>query len=582
MAIGYRNSVPLGQEGTGAATVLGPSRAAQYWLGVAQQDQNRLQRQQDMYQQTQQRNNLQFGKDINDILGNATSPLWASDFTKYSTDLMTKGGELRSRGINPYSTSINPENMEELQGWRGDANRLLNYKAQADQVKQWQDTQMQQVLKNPGAYRQSDIDAIRNIDKNYSFEDLVSGRVQPPQIQPKIDFQKEALDSKFNATMTVPQSVTDANGITTTVTTTRLNEPVARAFVDNTFRPGTPAAQEITGRLQDAGIEGTFDQLLGTTDRAELTSYIDGMLRSNDPGNPLTGLMAEGVVPNVDTPEYERFLNDAVDEQLKAERILEKAKNEALLGLQAGVKESDKVSYSNLIARERRAIENQARANRNSDAAYRNTTLSIQKKLRDLDNDEDTMIDEAVDIDFSEDYGDGATEEGIKVFGTIPLNTPSVSISPAEITSVRTGQKEKQPEVRGNITGVGIVAYDANGNVVQGNSPEELAKNPDVVRFAPQALVQDNRRRSYSYNTNNIPVSSLSKPMQSNLNRAINIGKKTADALNKELKKRPAKSQSTDSASWQQYNNGISNLFGSPTQTPTGGSRFSGVPEGGF
>src|SRR5690606_13387926 len=135
--------------------------------------------------------------------------------------------------------------------------------------------------------------------------------------------------------------------------------------------------------------------------------------------------------------------------------------NEALLGLQAGVKESDNVSYSNLVVRERRAIENQARAARNSDLSARNKMLSIQKKLRDLDDDEDTMIDEAVDIDFYEDYGDTATEEGIKVFSTIPLNTPSVSISPADVTSVRTGQKEKQPEVRGNITGVGIVAYDS-------------------------------------------------------------------------------------------------------------------------
>lgn len=562
MATGYRNSVPLGQEGTGAATVLGPSRAAQYWLGVAQQDQNRLQRQQDMYQQTQQRNNLQFGKDINDILGKSTSPLWANDFNKFSTDLMTKGGDLRSRGINPYATNINPENMEELQGWRGDANRLLNYKAQADQVKQWRDTQMQQVLKNPLAYRQSDIDAIMNIDKNYSFEDLTSGRVQPPQIQPKIDFQKEALDSKFNATMTVPESVTDANGITTTVTTTRLNEPVARAFVDNTFRPGTPAAKEVTSRLEDAGIEGTFDQLLGTTNRDEVTNYIDGLLRSaNDSGNPLTNLMAEGVVPNVDTPEYNRFLDDAVSEQLKAERILEKAKNEALLGLQAGVKESDKVTYSNLLAREQRAIENQARSARNSDASYRNTMLGIQKKLLDLSGEDNEMLNEAVDIDFAEYDGNTKVMDGIKVFGAIPLNTPSVSINPATTIDVENGEKTKTSELRGNISGVGIVAYDSNGNVVDGESPEALARNPRVTSFKPQVVVQDNRRRSYSYSPGNVPVTSLSKQAQANVKKAISIQEKTAQQLNNQLKKRPASSQNTESTSWQRFNNSLNNMF---------------------
>src|SRR5690606_36864466 len=126
-------------------------------------------------------------------------------------------------------------------------------------------------------------------------------------------------DAKFSATVTTPVEVHMPDGGIRIETRTRLNTDLANTYIDNAFRPGTAYAKEVEGRLRDNGIDGSFDQLLGTTDKDEITRYIDGYLRSPDETNPVIDLMIERKVPAVDTPEYKKFLNDAVNEQLKAE-----------------------------------------------------------------------------------------------------------------------------------------------------------------------------------------------------------------------------------------------------------------------
>lgn len=583
MANGYINTVPLGREGTGAAQIFGPNRALQYFLGQNQQNQQRLAMQEQRYNQQQQAYNQNFQKTLMDLNDLASTPMYGQDFAELTNELVKQGGQLMAQGINPYNPNQNPQSRDAVQQWQNEVNRVRQAKLQVENLYKDRQAQVKQYLQNPDQYDFDDFQKLRDFENNVSLEDILNGQGQYPQLQQRLNISEDITRQYGQIYNDFVERGFDAQGNPIQTDIREADRNRIASIVNTEFRPETRYGQEVNRRLRrEFGDTATLNGLLGTTDRDELRSILDAEFRNPTDSNPIVELMSSGINASPGTPEYNQFLDRAVEEQYKAEKILDDAKQEAANALINRTNTSRKEKFDFTLRNQQLREQSAANAARNSNLSARNTMLSIQKKLLGLDEVEDAMVDEAVDIDFSEDFGDGATEDGIKVFSTIPLNTPSVSISPADITSVRSGEKEKQPEVRGNVTGIGIVAYDSKGNVVKGNSPEELAMNPNVVRFAPQAIVQDNKRRSYSYDTNNIPVSSLSKPMQANMNRAINIGKKTAETLNEQLKKRPARSQDTGSASWQNYNNGISNLFGQPTQTPTGGSRFSGVPEGGF
>lgn len=481
----YRNSSQYGRGMTGDTTVIGPSRALQQWLGISQQEQNRLRHQQDRYQQTQAAYNQKFAHDNMESAAKFASPLWSEDFNKRGANLINMGSQLVAQGINPYRTNLNPENQQALMGYRGEANTMLNLKSQADDLRKMQINMMNQIAKDPSKYRQSDIDAVRDLDKNYTFDDFVQGKVSMPQIQPKIDFQEAAADAKFSATVTTPVEIQMPDGGVRIETRTRLNTDLANTYIDNAFRPGTAYAKEVEGRLRDNGIDGEFTQLLGTTDKGEVTRYIDDYLRSTDKSNPVIDLMIKGKVPAVDTPEYKKFLNDAVNEQLKAEKILDQSKQEFFTGLQAGVKESDKVSYSYAKANNQRA---QARFN----TQQQKDRLSMQKTQLQIsglkgENQPEDVYDLTISSEINPDKK--FVLAGAKSGSTTSFN---FNISPDAYNTTLDSPVADGSQAKGSLIGVGVIAVDKDGRPLPGDIQEHIGK-PNVDFKVKGQILTDNR-----------------------------------------------------------------------------------------
>lgn len=483
----YRNTVPLGQEGTGAATILGPSRALNHWLGVTDRQQQSLMSQQQQYQATQQGYNQQFGKDINKSVTDSASPLWSSDISKLGSELLSRGGQMRSQGINPYSTNITPENQEMLEGFRGDTNKLLEISQKAKDIRTWQDDTIKQIMKSPGDYRQEDIDAVRNIDKNHSFEDLVAGNIQLPQIQPKINFQDEANKAKFSATITAPEETAMPDGGIRTETKTRLNTELATQFMDNAFKPGTTYAKEVEARMRENGIEGSFGQLRGTTDKDEIREYIDGYLRSSDESNPVIDLIAKGEIPAIGTPEYNRFLDDAVNEQLKAERILDDAKKEFFTGLQANVKESDKVSYNYGQAQQKIRLENQAMKRISHNLSVTNSKLDIAKKKGEA-----TEKDPILDITISSGDGNSKYVLAGASAGSGSTTPFFFNVSKDAFETNSQTKVSGSTQERGSLVGVGVIAVNKKtGEPMTGHPTQYIGD--ESVDFVKKAQIYSER-----------------------------------------------------------------------------------------
>lgn len=561
----YENSVPLGREGTGAAQILGPNRALQYFLGQNQRQQDRLLGEQQRYQQQQERYNAQFNKQLMELGELAQSPMYSQDFAELTNQLMKQGGELMSQGINPYNPYQNETSRAAVQQWQGEVNKLRSAKTAVEALKKTRDGMIEDYLKNPSDYEFDDYKKIRDFENEVSLDDIMNGQTNIPQLSKKLNIGQDFIKKYGEVYRERTEMTTDEAGNPMRSQIREVDTDRIKNIVNSDFNANTPYGQEVNRRLRrQFGDSASMDGLLGTTNRDEIRQILDAEFRNPSENNPIVELRANGVNARPGTPEYDSFLESAVNEQLQAELILDDAKQEAASALMGNTntRRTDRLDFT--VQREADRRQAFATSERNKNASYQNTLLSIQKKQSSGDDEADAMSETAVDIDFSEDYGDGEVESGITVWGAIPLNTASVSISPATTTDVKTGGKVKQNEIRGNISAVGVVGYDSKGNVVQGSSPEELLKNPKVVKFEPQVIIQDNKKQSHSYNVNNIPVSSLSKPSQANVKKAISVQGKVAKQLNDQLGKRP-KSGKTDTQSWNNYQNSLNSLWQNPT-----------------
>lgn len=566
----YNNSVPLGREGTGAAQILGPNRALGYFLNENAREKDRLLREQQQYQQRQQGYNNEFQKNIIQLNELANTPMYQNEFNELTQGLARQGAELMSKGINPYNPNQSQQSREAVLQWQGEVNKVRNAKVMVDNLYKERQDAVKKYNSNPDKFDFEEFSKLKEFEKNNTLEDILSGGVQMPALSEIYNLGEGAVKQFGEMFKDSNQYITDEEtGQPMLAEIREADIPRIQNATNTFFADGSPAANEVNRRLRkEFGKDASISGLLGTLDKDELRSIIDNELRNDTTDyNPMVELMSRGKVPAFDTPEYDRFLNEAVNEQLRAERILDDAKQQVANTLVGRVNTKDKRKFDFTLKNQKLKEQAAAETSRNKAATYRNTMLSIQKKLSGSDDGDNDLIDQAVDIDYSSEY-DGEGDTPITVWGSIPVNTVSVSLNPTEITDVRTGKKIKVDEQRANITGVGIVGYDKNGNVVNGKSPEEVMRNPNTVRFDTRVLVQDKNNDSYAYGQSNIPVSSLSKPAQANLKKTINIQNKSVQSLNEALKKRPntgSKGASQDNI-WNSYS---SNLFGTPSSNTT-------------
>lgn len=528
------NTVPLGQQGTGAAQVLGPNRALQYFLQNNQQTQNRLLQEQQRFQQKQEAYDSAFQKELMGLNELAVAPMYQQDLSKLTNALIQQGAELRSKGVNPYNPNQSPESQQAVQQWQADLAKVKQAKLVAENLY----TQRQDLVKkynaNPSSFDIDEYKKIANFDKENPLDIVMENGTQLPTLEEIPDVGK-LLTTKYGEVYSqgTVQDV-DANGNPVRREVKQADMPRIANIVRNEFSEGTPYANNVNRLLRkEFGDGATISGLLRTTDRDEIKSILDAQFRNDtSDANPIVELMSKGKVPSLDSKEYNDFLDKATDEQLKAEKILDQQMQYAANSLIGKVNTKDTWKFDFTLRNQQLKEEAAARSARNSDLSARNTLLSIQKKLSGGSDDDDLLTD-ANDVDFSTENNPNA----IKVWGAIPLNTSSFSINPVNATDVNTGSKVKTKSIRGGISGVGLVGYDKNGKVINGATPEEVMNNPNVVSFKPQVIIQDSKSRSRNtYDVKDIPLETLPKTVQGKVKKAISIQEKAASELNKNIK----------------------------------------------
>lgn len=569
------NTVPLGREGTGAAQILGPNRALQYALQQNQERQRRLERGQLEYERNQQGYANAFQRSMMETMNTVggtryVNPNIRNAIASATNEWARQGGQLMSQGINPFNPYQTDESREVAQQHNQSQAEIRSVLAINNQLVKEKEALVKRYTENEQSY---DVDEFKSAIEwydNLTPEDIMAGNITPPQVSEVYnigleagkqfgamynDFSRYDVDDQGRQVY-VEGREADVNRI--------MN--IADSSVEN---PNTPYHKETNRRLRKAFGEGAsievFSPFLGIYDKEEMERVVDAQLR-NMPAdeNPLVDMLADGRNVNYGTEEYDKVVGDISDSLLEANSIVSGAKQEIIDAITGRTNTSEKVKLDYTEENQRMKRQAAASLERSRALSRQNTALSIQKKLSGEDDVADAMIDEAVDVDFSDEWDvDDPEVNPITAWGVIPQSPASVTINPSNTIDVKTGKTTKTGEMRGSISGFGLVALDANGNVVDGASPEALAKDARVVRFAPKVVVQDNKRRSHLYDVNAVPVSSLTKEKRENAQKAISVQQQTADRLNQQLKLRPATSNKTTQA-WQNYNNGVTNLFSTP------------------
>lgn len=534
MANGYSNSVPLGQEGTGAAQILGPNKALQFFLNKNEREQSRLLGEQQQYQQRKQAENSQFQSTLFEMNELANTPMFQEDFQKITNGLVKQGGELMSKGINPYSTNMNPESRAAVQQWQSEINKVKQAKTIVDNLYKERQAAVKKYTDNSASFDFDDFAKLKDFEKNNTLEDILSGSASLPQLTEIQDVGQNLIKKYGEVYSQGIVADVDAQGFPIRREVKEADKPRIEMIVNNEFLPGTPNAAEVDRRLRkDFGPQASVSGLLGITDRDEIKRILDAEFRTPSDFNPVAELMAAGKIKKIGDAGYEEFLNTAVDEQLKAENILDAAKQQganALVG-KVNTKDSWKFDFSkrNQQLKEQAAARSAASAQQSQ---YKKS-LEISKLKKDLSEGSEPVNISDVTIKTK-------NNTNITMAGATSGSTTEFEYNPTSKSyNVDDQKNDLNKRESAKLLGVGVVAIDKNTGIVYPGDPRDYIGNPNAV-FESRAQVRATVKKGKSnekvdfLEDPSVISSSLAGENKKFADKSISTSKKVLTQFNKD------------------------------------------------
>lgn len=383
---GY-NSVPLGEAGTGVAYLLGGSKALQRWM--QRDDENAQIRKYNKTQELQRRDQANKNYNANQIKG-VPNQYWNAELNKYLNNWKEIGAKYMSQGFDPFNPNPNDQGQIEA------SQQFMQDKSAIEQMMEAQkgfakdiDQRDTDLKKDPLGYEDDGFNAF-DFEKNTSLLDLSQGKASMPKLTARFDRKKEIFDAIPEMAITEKGIKKNPDGSFSEVEEKKVNFDRLEKHVDNVLLGGgRPTA------YLEKKIGGSVSGLLKTTDRNKIRETLLNEFKSPTDNNPIIELKMQGKIPSFDSPEFEKFLEDATDEQLKAEKIYDEERAKAI---QDGASKVDP-SYSNKPYFE---FSKEARAKR--DQQIQEENLKINRAKASAKNETpQTVRDVRVDKIFSAD-----------------------------------------------------------------------------------------------------------------------------------------------------------------------------------
>lgn len=307
------NTVPQGQAGTGAAFLLGGSKALQNWIA-----QDKKNKQVDAYNKQQQG---VYAKDLNasyikNQIKDGTGLSWQNEIHGDISKLNDVASEYMSKGFNVYSPDPRDKNQVLASQQFLEDKRIIEQKINAQKAL---DAHMKVESKalnaDPYSYDPDSVNAYNNFEKNTTAGDFIKNGMALPVPEKLFDYQKN-IKANLKPHFTDVTTVDNVN-----------NKEIRTKVAD------IPAIEkEVTGMFSqpknknwlDKQIGGDSNGILKTLDRDEIKKALDNEFKSPTGREIIAILKSAGKVPEYGSPEYGKFLEDATDAQLVAEQKYDK------------------------------------------------------------------------------------------------------------------------------------------------------------------------------------------------------------------------------------------------------------------
>lgn len=459
MAYNDINTVPQGNAGTGAAYLLGPNTALNQWMGsVHHAGQVRQQRRAE-----QRANNADFRKNQLNI---TPGKLFNKELQELVGAHVQQGAEAMAKGINPYNPNWNdPQQAEFAEQYQQSELRIKSLAAQVEEMSKQQKDAIQAFAKSESDYDPDDFQKILDFDKNHTLDEIASGEVDLPVLGKSFNMANDIVKPLGVMQTSEKRIERTANG-DFTVDVVEADIPRIADAVRTSFMSG-PGANKLIKDLRAAGFENARpDGLLGTTDEAEIRKALDNEFRSPTDNNPVTELMAEGKIPAVGSPEYKKFLDDSVRQQLKAEKVADNLINEGVRLAAAKVNpkysEMPNFSYQN----EARAQRSEARAARNEQRSERRLQLAESEASTKATGGQASQNMRTREIAFGVASQNKGVQPKTIADNYIEFDTAPVNIVGGGAVNMTTGKKkpDNSPSIEGELVGLGLFPFVSDPN----------------------------------------------------------------------------------------------------------------------
>lgn len=291
--------------------LLGGSRALQNW--IAQDKRNTQVNQYNTQQQKEFDANLAKSYNTNRIktpIGQAYQQEILSDVQK----LNDVGAKYLAQGFDVYNPNFrDPKQVAAHNQYLQDKAMVESKIAARSDYEKTVDAERKEYQKNPYGFDNTPDDVYSQFEKSNTLNDIVNKGIQYPSLQRTFDYNK-------NVTEQIPVLTTETEKIVgdDRITERVANVPVITSFTNKLLTTGP------NRNWVEKQIGGSVDGLLNTIDKSVIKKALDSEFRSPTSLDMMAELKNKGKVPAFGTPQYEKFLDDAVNEQLKAEEKFDK------------------------------------------------------------------------------------------------------------------------------------------------------------------------------------------------------------------------------------------------------------------
>lgn len=514
MANGYKNTVPLGQVGTGAAYVLGPNMALQQWMGNVQQDQG-------MRLQAEQRNadinRRNFDAFNQRMAGLQTqSRMYRDDLNELLAGIVDEGAQMMSQGENPFSPDYNnPDSIQKSQNFLREVSAYEAAKSTVEQYETARNTAMKNWQDKPDDFDYDSFLEIAEFEKNNTIADIIQGRAELPSLRRAFDMSGFVSKNVGVPSTTVEEYQKGEDGVDRKVTVKEPDIARLRDNIVNSFRGGQ-GANYLTRQLRQAGIEGDASGIMGTTDVEEIREMLDENFRTPAEGNQVGQLIASGQIPSLNSPEYEQFLNDSVTEQLRAEQVAARVFNQAAQVALGAADTSYTVTPTFDLEREARARRADQRA------AQSSAREQVRFNERQVGDDSGVNYEGDLSVPVGSESRDNIGT--VTARNAISLHNSSVNLTGGGAYNLRTrGEQRDSPSISGQIVNLGEYPFDAQGNLLD-DSQVASATNVEYRKMAHIREGTGSLTSDLLVPADRIPVNSLSKDKRGVVNSFLGSG----------------------------------------------------------